>query len=580
VSISQQDITQASIDVSNIGDFAEGSVTEFSKNNTDALNDTLTFRVTNPTTATQNVNLFGFTNNLFLPPAAVNPPPSVLGPLLPVGIAPTNGALCTANNTIYITDQLSDTISVIDCNVPNGVVVTTIILPIGTVPGLIAYSSVSNLIYVGGNLSLLTIDCTTNLIVNTIVLVGAVRGLTYNSIKNTIYFQEGVGNLQEVDCITNVIVASIPPPILGLALLAFCPIFNRMYQISTALPSVIPFDCVTNTYGAVIATGAIGIQRDVLFCSFNNTIYIADDVGGQIITLNTITNIIGAPIVVPATPFGLAYNSINNIIYQTNPALANFNEINPVTNTIVNTVALAGLGTRRVVYNSNNNTAWFVNGATNDVQPYNPLLPPSAIITLQGGIPLSELFNDFQAKPLLIRGLKMIVQNVNQFFNNLLIQNSSITGELDSFNFQPNNYVSPTNPQSLIIDATDFVMVIFYKAQVVFNINPLSTMILAFSISRSVDNVTLFTQKTETLNSREHIRISGNPIFDMLELQLVKNGSLIVSKEDSEYSAEQLQEAASEQQNSVVGYANYPNLTGNPIADIALLNSAGFKYDY
>ena len=27
-------------------------------------------------------------------------------------------------------------------------------------------------------------------------------------------------------------------------------------------------------------------------------------------------------------------------------------------------------------------------------------------------------------------------------------------------------------------------------------------------------------------------------------------------------------------------YANYPNLTGNPVADIAILNQAGFKADH
>lgn len=31
---------------------------------------------------------------------------------------------------------------------------------------------------------------------------------------------------------------------------------------------------------------------------------------------------------------------------------------------------------------------------------------------------------------------------------------------------------------------------------------------------------------------------------------------------------------------SPVEYANYPNLTGNPVADIAILNQAGFRYDH
>ena len=31
---------------------------------------------------------------------------------------------------------------------------------------------------------------------------------------------------------------------------------------------------------------------------------------------------------------------------------------------------------------------------------------------------------------------------------------------------------------------------------------------------------------------------------------------------------------------SPAAYANYPNLTGNPVADIAILNQAGFRYDH
>jgi glucose-6-phosphate 1-dehydrogenase len=126
-------------------------------------------------------------------------------------------------------------------------------------------------------------------------------------------------------------------------------------------------------------------------------------------------------------------------------------------------------------------------------------------------------------------------------------------------------------------------MTIFYKAFILFDINPNSTVTLAFSIARSVDNTTLFTEKTDTIEDRENIRISGNPIFDMMMVELVKNGSINITEEELKYSdkfVDNLLEKASDEKNSVVQYANYPNLTGNPIADIALLNSAGFKYDY
>jgi hypothetical protein len=287
--------------------------------------------------------------------------------------------------------------------------------------------------------------------------------------------------------------------------------------------------------------------------------------------------------VTPSITDGIAYNSINNIIYAGNPLTNSFIEIDAATNTIINTIALFGVNPAGIVYNSINNTVIFIQKGSNDFSNYVPISPPSAVISLQGGITMAELFNDLQTKPLILRGLKMFVDSLNQFFNNLLIQSTTINGKLNSFNFQPTNYISPTNPQSLVIDSTDFVMIADTNTQVVFNINPTSTVTMAFSISRAVDNTTLFTEKTESVDDREHIRISGNPIFDMIMIELVKNGSISVKEEDSKYSdkfVDDLLEKASDEKNSVVQYANYPNLTGNPIADIALLNSAGFKYDY
>jgi hypothetical protein len=120
---------EASADVANIGDFAEGSVTDFSKNNIDGLNDTLTFIVTNPTGAVQNVNLFGFTNGLFLPPAAVNPPPSILLLPQPAGLNPGEGVFCSVNNSTYIVNQTSNDLTCVPTNVGLPIVSVPLLAP-------------------------------------------------------------------------------------------------------------------------------------------------------------------------------------------------------------------------------------------------------------------------------------------------------------------------------------------------------------------------------------------------------------------------------------------------------------------
>ena len=196
-----------------------------------------------------------------------------------------------------------------------------------------------------------------------------------------------------------------------------------------------------------------------------------------------------------------------------------------------------------------------------------PIAPPSVVVVLSGGYTLGDLYNDLQGKPLFLKGMKMVVQSLAQFFNNITVNYYSIYGKQDAVQFQPLNYVSPTNPNSLIIDAGDFEVEIDGNTDFTFDVDPLSSLIISFTVNKSVDNtVPLFKDITEDwgagTDSTTNTRMTGNPIAD-IAIQMEANKIL----SDSKYSG-------------VAQYAFYPRETGNPVADIALLNQAGFRGDH
>ena len=557
-------------DLNGVGNFVQGSDANFSKNNIDKLNDTLVFSIFNPTTAKLNVNLFGFTNNLFLP---VNPPPNALNPILPpTGVAPVEAAFCPVNDFIYTVDQVGNSVTVVNC--ATNAVVVTIPMPAGFLPNSVVYCPVNNQMYVGSSVvNIIRIDCATNAIVGVpIVTLGGTgpAGMIYNSLKNTVYaIIAAAASIQEVSCVTNLVISSfIPPGAVALSGIGFSPNTNlgpdgRIYISDAVTGNIFVVNCTTNLTLVTIPTALVAAGQ-IAFCSVNNFIYVAGFGSNNILTINTITNVPGVTIPgIVAGPSDIAYNFINNLLYVTASATNNFYTINPVTNTVISVTPLGGITPTGVVYNSNDNSAWFIFNATSNVQSFFPPLAPVAVVILNNNISLGEIFNDIMGKPLLLVGMRMIVELFAQFSNNITIDYFSIYGKVDAMQFQPLNYVSPTNRNSLMIDSIDFEAFVDENTDISFDVEPLSKLIVAFTVNRSVDNTApLFEDITKDWSAgtdkTTNTRMTGNPLADIV---LQQEADKILS--ESGY-------------NSVAQYAFYPRETGNPLADIALLNQAGF----
>lgn len=569
----------ANEDLRSVGVFVNGANSIESGNKIDQWNNTLVFAISNPTTSKKQVNLFGFTNTLFQPPTAINPPPSVLQPILsPVGGGPDDAAYCPVNDFVYTADPISNTIEVVDT--ATNTVALTIPAPVGFNPYAIAYCPVNNQMYVGSSAFplVIRIDCATNTIVGApIVTTVAIQraGLTYNSIKNSMYVV-GLGGpaMCEINCVTNL---SSPFFVVVGALFmqraAFNPTLNRIYVTDSAANFIFTIDCATNTTIFGFATGLVGTQG-IAFCSSNNSVYILGNISNNAIALNTNTNVFSAILPLGAlSPADICYNPINNILYVVNSTSNDVVTINPITNAVSAPIFLAITTAFIAVYNSGDNAVAFLsNGAGfGEYIALNPLFAPQAVVVLNGTFTLGDLFNDFLGKPVILKGMRMITDNINQFGNNISIQYISVTGAVDSLQFQPLNYVSPSNAASNVIDVrSEFgVDVKPPDTNFIFDIEPLTSLILSLKITRAVDNtVPLVTDKNISedwgagTDKTTAINMTGNPIADHALKMKADN---ILS--ESGY-------------NSLVQYAFYPNLTGNPIADAALLDAAGFKYDH
>jgi hypothetical protein len=555
--------------------FIQGGTDDFSKNNTDQDNNTITFSLYNPTTSPLNVELYGFDPANFTT-VPVNAPPTIqaLFPTTAPQSRGNTGSFCIPNNTLYASNFVADTIDVIDCN--TNAIITTIAVPIGFVPSETCYCPVNNQIYVGsaGFPQAIRIDCNTNTIIGPPIVTSATftgAALVYNSVKNTIYAmaQSIPSDIIEISCSSNLQIAFFTsflfPPLTQIGGISFNPIFNRIYINDNTGSNLFVIDCTTNTVLSVIPLPIVPniIFAGNVYCSFNNSIYIISSTTNQYVRFDCVTSIVSAPAATTIiNPSGIAYNPINNLIYISGTAF--YVQLDVTTN-ILSLPIFTPINLNYLCYNQNINKLFGFRGAVLAVGlAISPLFAPTVTINLPGGITPAMIYNDTQTKPFLIRGVRIITDNFSQWSNNITFSNNSYTGALDAKQWQPLNYISPTNANTLIVDAPDFVLDVDRgpdSTALDFKIEPLTNVILLFTVGKSLDSSTIFCQQDkEHVDNTTAIRFTGNPIADIFLSTMTKEQ---ITEQESKYSS--------------VEYANYPRETGNPIADIALLRNYGIQ---
>jgi len=198
---------------------------------------------------------------------------------------------------------------------------STISIPVGTVPKFVAVNQVTNRVYVSNLLSnnVSVIDGSTNQVIATVPVGNSPEVLEVNSGINMIYVANvGSGTVSVVDGASNTVTATI---LLGSSSapigVAVDSTRNLIYAANSGLGTVSVIDGKTNTVTATVQEGSTpaGIRVD----SASNLIYVANFGSGTVSVISgadfTVTNTFTLPS--SADPLFIALEPIANRLYIT-----------------------------------------------------------------------------------------------------------------------------------------------------------------------------------------------------------------------------------------------------------------------
>jgi len=236
---------------------------------------------------------------------------------IPVGISPSGAVFVEPVNSLYVLNQNSGDISVID--VATNTVVNTI--PIGFALFGHEFNPNTNKLYVGNisTNSIIVIDVTTNTVVGAHIPVQSFpTSMTVNTVTNLMYIGNFLSSSISVfDTLTNTVVDTIFIPG-GVSLVGIDENTNTIYIPAAFLDQIVVMDGSTNTIIDSITVG--DSPRRAIFNDATNEIYAQSFNSNIVSIIDATTNTVTANIPVD-TPFSINFNSVTKILYATNQAL-------------------------------------------------------------------------------------------------------------------------------------------------------------------------------------------------------------------------------------------------------------------
>ena len=319
-----------------------------------------------------------------LPAMGAHVSPTVVA-TIPVGDGPHNVRVNPGTNRIYVSDNSSDALTVID-GATDTVLAT---IPVGDGPFGVGVNPATNRIYVAncnsGTVSV--IDGATNSVVATIVVGGCPFGVDVNPATNRIYVANiGSDTVSVIDGASNFVVATVATGD-GPSGVGVNPATNRIYVQHAFANFVSVIDGATNS---VVATVDVGSEsgEGVEVNPAINRIYVAIQQGDGSNTVSVIdgaTNTVLANIPVGDEPHDLGVNPITNRIYVGNFLSDTVSVIDGATNTVVATVA-TGDGAHDAAVNPVTDRVYVANffAGTVSVLADPPPIPSTATLYLHG----------------------------------------------------------------------------------------------------------------------------------------------------------------------------------------------------
>jgi len=237
-----------------------------------------------------------------------------------VGTSPIQSAHVSSTSLLYVSNQASNDVSVVDVTNPaTASVVATI--PVGVGPFNLSYNSASDQIYVANcfsnNVSVIDVDSasgTFNTVVKTIPVGICPTGLDVNDSTNKIYVGNTFSNaVSVIDGSTDTVVSTLS--VFGAGGIGIDEFNNRVFASNAFSSALTIIDGATDTEIKTIATG--NGPRESAYNPNTDQIMVANNDDGTVSIIDgTTLELLGAVPVGP-TPFGLAV-STSNVIYVAN----------------------------------------------------------------------------------------------------------------------------------------------------------------------------------------------------------------------------------------------------------------------
>jgi YVTN family beta-propeller protein len=231
-----------------------------------------------------------------------------------VGNAPVAAAVNAVTGQVYVANEDSNTVSVID-GATNAVAAT---VTVGNTPFAAAVNAVTGQVYIAnaGSNTVSVIDGATNTVAATVTVGNDPVGVAVNAVTGQVYVaNEGSGNVSVINGATNVVTATVTvgtDPV-GVAVNA---VTGQVYVANEGSNTVSVIDGATNTVAATVPVGNAPFGAAVN--AVTGQVYVTNAGSGTVSVIDGATNTVTATVTVGTQPEAVAVNAVTGQVYVAN----------------------------------------------------------------------------------------------------------------------------------------------------------------------------------------------------------------------------------------------------------------------
>ena len=281
------------------------------------------------------------------------------------GLFPSGAAFDSSNGYVYVTDFLSNSVSVI--NGSSNRVISTI--DVGS-PDAATYDSSNGYVYVSNcfSSSVSVINGSTNNVISTIDVGQHPSGAAFDSSNGYVYVANAYSNnVSVINGSTNNVISTISVGS-GPSGVAFDPTNGYIYVTNYESDNVSVINGSSNNVISTIDVGSY--PQRVAFDSANAYVYVTNSLSNNVSVINGTSNKLISTVDVGSYPHGVAFDPTNGYIYVTNDGSGNVSVINGSTNNMISTISV-GSSPYGAVFDSSNGYVYVTNTGSGNVSVIN-----------------------------------------------------------------------------------------------------------------------------------------------------------------------------------------------------------------